>query len=81
MPNGQVIETSGNRQGYQYPGMRWQNTRFGSLTRGSAFNYYLSPSLSSTYMNQWGIMILKSWQVIKWNCKKIPVNICIKMEC
>lgn len=54
LPNGQVIETSGNRQGYQYPGMRWQNTRFGSLTRGSAFNYYLSPSLSSTYMNQWG---------------------------
>lgn len=53
-PNGQVIEVSGNRQGYQYPGMRWQNTKFGSLSRGSAFDYYLSPNLSTAYVNQWG---------------------------
>ena len=44
----QVIE--GNRQGYQYPGMRWQNTMFGSYTRGSAFNYYLSPNFSTNYV-------------------------------
>lgn len=53
-PNGQITEKSGIRQGYQYPGMRWQNTNTGSLTRGNTFNYYLSPSVSTSYVNQWG---------------------------
>ena len=54
LPNGSVMEVSGNKQGYHYPGMKWQNTQFGSLTRGSVFNYYLSPSVTGAYTRQWG---------------------------
>lgn len=53
LPGGNVVVTSGGRQGYQYPGMHWKNTHFGSYTRGQVFNYYLSPSLSTSYTAQW----------------------------
>lgn len=59
-PTGEIVEVSGNKQGYQYPGMKWQNTKFGSLTRGSAFNYYLSPSVNTSYTNQWGDHFFKA---------------------
>lgn len=59
-PNGTLVEISGNRQGYQYPGMRWQNTRFGSYTRGSLFNYYISPNIMGSYMAQWGDHFFKA---------------------
>lgn len=59
-PTGEIEEITGNRQGYQYPGMRWQNTRFGSFTRGSTFNYYLSPTLSTSYTHQWGEHFFKA---------------------
>ncbi|MGL5913369.1 MAG: SusC/RagA family TonB-linked outer membrane protein, partial [Bacteroidales bacterium] len=52
-PNGEIKEITGTKQGYQYPGMRWQNTRFGSYTRGNTFNYYLSPNLNTSYTHQW----------------------------
>ncbi|SKB70061.1 TonB-linked outer membrane protein, SusC/RagA family [Sphingobacterium nematocida] len=53
-PTGAFLVTQGNKQGYHYPGMTWQNTQFGSYTRGSAFNYYLSPNLSSSYQSRIG---------------------------
>lgn len=48
-PTGAFLVTQGNKQGYHYPGMTWQNTQFGSYTRGTAFNYYLSPNITSNY--------------------------------
>lgn len=54
LPDGSVTTTTGTRQGYQYPGMTWKNTNWGSFTRGNLFNYYLSPSVSTSYTNQWG---------------------------
>lgn len=60
LPNGMMTTVTGNRQGYQYPGMTWQNTQFGSFTRGNAFNYYLSPSINSSYTNQWGDHFFKA---------------------
>lgn len=53
LPGGNVVVTSGGRQGYQYPGMHWKNTHFGSYTRGQVFNYYLSPNLSTSYSSVW----------------------------
>ena len=54
------MTVSGNKQGYQYPGMHWKNTLWGSYTRGNAFNYYLSPSVSSSYTHQWGEHFFKA---------------------
>lgn len=54
LPTGAFMMVEGNKQGYQYPGMMWQNTQFGSYTRGSAFNYYLSPNISSSYSYEVG---------------------------
>lgn len=59
-PNGTIVESSGSRQGYHYPGMKWQNTQFGSYTRGSVFNYYLSPSVAGSYTHQWGDHFFKA---------------------
>lgn len=59
-PTGAVIAVTGNRQGYQYPSMTYGTTQFGSLTRGSEFNYYLSPSISSSYTHQWGDHFFKA---------------------
>lgn len=59
-PNGTIVESSGSKQGYHYPGMKWQNTQFGSYTRGSVFNYYLSPSVSGSYTHQWGDHFFKA---------------------
>lgn len=53
-PNGLIKTITGSRQGYQYPGMSYLNTLFGSYTRGSALDYYLSPSINTSYTNQWG---------------------------
>ena len=60
LPNGKLMTVSGNKQGYQYPGMHWKNTLWGSYTRGNAFNYYLSPSVSSSYTHQWGEHFFKA---------------------
>lgn len=60
LPNGTIKTITGNRQGYQYPGMTWKNTQFGSYTRGNLFNYYLSPSISSSYTRQWGEHFFKA---------------------
>lgn len=48
-PDGKVVVTSGGKQGYQYPGMHWKNTSFGSYTRGDVFNYYLSLEVKTSY--------------------------------
>lgn len=49
LPDGTVVTSSGGKQGYQYPGMHWKNTDFGSYTRGHMFNYYLSPGITASY--------------------------------
>lgn len=54
LPDGRVVVTSGGKQGYQYPGMHWKNTSFGSYTRGNVFNYYLSPAVLTSYSSYWG---------------------------
>lgn len=59
-PNNQLYLVTGNKQGYQYPGMHWKNSLWGSYTRGDAFNYYLSPNISSSYTNQWGEHFFKA---------------------
>ena len=35
-PNGTIVESSGSRQGYHYPGMKWQNTQYGVLIHAVA---------------------------------------------
>lgn len=60
MHDGTVKTITGGRQGYQYPGMSWRNSQFGSYTKGNLFNYYLSPSISSSYTNQWGDHFFKA---------------------
>ncbi len=52
--------TSGGKQGYQYPGMSWKDTSWGSYTRGSAFNYYISPQLSTSYVLESGSNYFKA---------------------
>lgn len=47
-------DATGHRQGFSYPNIKWQDMYFGSYARGSLFNYYLSPSVSSSYTHQWG---------------------------
>ncbi|MCG4683294.1 SusC/RagA family TonB-linked outer membrane protein [Bacteroides finegoldii] len=59
-PNGQFYTVTGSTQGYQYPGMHWKNSAWGSYTRGDAFNYYLSPNISSSYTHQWGDHFFKA---------------------
>lgn len=54
LSNGQISKITGNKQGYQYPGIAWKNMQWGSYTRGNAFDYYLSPSISTSYTHQWG---------------------------
>jgi len=53
-PDGLLVTTVGTKQGYEYPGMSWKNSKWGSYTRGNAFNYYLSPNIASSYFNVWG---------------------------
>lgn len=53
-PGNVLNVVTGNKQGYQYPGMHWKNTQFGSYTRGNVFNYYLSPNISTSYRKEWG---------------------------
>lgn len=53
-PDGTLSVDKGTKQGYVYPGMNWKNSVWGSYTRGDAFNYYLSPNISSSYTHQWG---------------------------
>ncbi len=59
LPDGRIVTTSGGKQGYQYPGMHWKNTDFGSYTRGHMFNYYLSPSVTASYQTVLGRHFLK----------------------
>ncbi|MFR9514563.1 MAG: TonB-dependent receptor [Rikenellaceae bacterium] len=52
-PDGSLERTtSGGKQGYQYPGMSWKDTSWGSYTRGSSFNYYVSPHVSTSYTHE-----------------------------
>lgn len=51
---------SGTDQGYAYPGMSYLNSKWGSYTHGNAFNYYLSPNVSSSYTHQWGSHFFKA---------------------
>ena len=53
-------DATNQRQGFAYPGISWKNMYFGSYTRGSMFNYYLSPNLSSSYTHQWGDHFFKA---------------------
>lgn len=48
------------KQGYGYSPISWKNMYFGSFTRGSSFNYYLSPSISTSYVHQWGDHFFKA---------------------
>ena len=52
-PDGTLVIDKGVTQGYMYPGMNYQNSKWGSYTRGNAFNYYLSPNISSNYTYEW----------------------------
>lgn len=47
-------DATGRRQGFSYPNIDWKLMKFGSYARGSLFNYYLSPNVSSMYIQQWG---------------------------
>ncbi len=41
-PDGELkVDIGTKKQGYVYPGMEWKNSKWGSYTRGNAFNYYL----------------------------------------
>ena len=46
--------------------MTWRNTQFGSYTKGNVFNYYLSPSISSSYTHQWGDHYFKAMAGFQW---------------
>lgn len=60
-PDGTLeVSNGGTEQGYQYPGMHWKNSNWGSYTRGDVFNYYLSPSVSSLYSHAWGEHFFKA---------------------
>ncbi len=60
-PDGTLEQTTtGGRQGYQYPGMWWKDTSWGSYTRGSSFNYYVSPQLSTSYVKEVGLSYFKA---------------------
>lgn len=54
LPSGQLEKGTTQKQGYTYPGIPWQSVYFGSYTRGSGFNYYLSPNISTSYVRDWG---------------------------
>jgi len=59
-PDGTLDISKGTKQGYQYPGMNWKNSNWGSYTRGNTFNYYLSPNVSSSYTHAWGDHFFKA---------------------
>lgn len=59
-PNGQIEEASQSQAGFSYPGIQWQNSKWGSYTRGNDFNYYLSPTINTSYTNQWGDHFFKA---------------------
>ena len=59
-PDGRLVMNSGTDQGYAYPGMSYLNSKWGSYTHGNAFNYYLSPNVSSSYTHQWGSHFFKA---------------------
>lgn len=59
-PDGSLEVSKGTEQGFQYPGMHWKNSTWGSYTRGNAFNYYLSPNLSTSYTYAWGNHFFKA---------------------
>lgn len=59
-PDGTIENVTAPRQGYSYPGIEYSNSLWGSMTRGNQFNYYLSPSVSSSYTNQWGDHFFKA---------------------
>ena len=59
-PDGTLDISKGTKQGYQYPGMNWKNSNWGSYTRGNTFNYYLSPNISSSYTHAWGDHFFKA---------------------
>ena len=60
LPNGSLVLTTGSKQGYEYPGMSFKNTTFGSYTHGSVFNYYISPNISTSYTANWGDHFFKA---------------------
>ena len=53
-PDGRVEYVTAPKQGYSYPGIEYTNSQWGSMTRGNLFNYYLSPTINTSYTNQWG---------------------------
>lgn len=59
-PNGEIVEEKNAKQGFAYPGIQWQNSQWGSYSRGNDFNYYLSPAINSSYTNQWGDHFFKA---------------------
>lgn len=70
-PNGQITKVTGNKQGYQYPGMAWKNMAWGSYTRGNAFDYYLSPAISTSYTHQWGEHFFKAMAGYQMEVQKL----------
>ena len=60
LPTGVLTAAATKKQGYTYPGINWNNCYFGSYTRGNAFDYYLSPNVSSSYTHQWGDHFFKA---------------------
>lgn len=60
LPSGILTPGATNKQGYTYPGINWNNCFFGSYTRGSAFDYYLSPNVLTSYTHQWGDHFFKA---------------------
>lgn len=53
-PDGTIDYVTSPKQGYSYPGIEYSNSQWGSMTRGNRFNYYLSPTINTSYTNQWG---------------------------
>lgn len=59
-PDGTVEDYTQPKQGYSYPGIEYSNSQWGSMTRGNEFNYYLSPTINTSYTNQWGDHFFKA---------------------
>lgn len=79
-PDGELKVDIGTKQGYVYPGMEWKNSKWGSYTRGNAFNYYLSPNVSTSYVHTWGEHYFKAMAGFRWSCRKTPMVSLIRME-
>jgi hypothetical protein len=76
-PDGTIENVTAPRQGYSYPGIEYSNSLWGSMTRGNQFNYYLSPSVSSSYTNQWGDHFFKAMAGFQMEVQPKLKHVCV----